>query len=106
MNGTEPYEPDDSAVLEHWLRSNRVSSRLGAVGNIVHMASMSHPRLVADRRYRVYISVPQPASAIAWMCLMPGFVGSGYFAERNSALGFQWSTFAQPSFSLRVTALR
>jgi hypothetical protein len=40
------------------------------------------------------------------MSVVPGFAGSSWFAERNSALGFQWATFAQPGFSLRVTALR
>ena len=103
---TEAYEPNDQAIIEHWRLSGVVPASLGATGNVVHIDSAMHPKLLAGNRYWVYISVPESDSAIGWLSHGLEYGGPGWFAERNSAIGFQWATFAQPGFSMRVTALR
>ncbi len=103
--GTEPYEPDGKAVLERWTLRNVVPSTLEWTGNVVHISSAKHPVLRAGVRYWVYVGVPGPASAIAWISRSLDYQGPGWFGERNSAIGFKWSTFAQTCFALRVTAL-
>lgn len=98
------FEPDETAVVEHWLIVNQVPSV--DRGGIVHVASVLHPKLLAGTRYWVYISVPQPASGIAWYS---GSLQSGeqvWIAERNTETGFVWSVADTiGGFGLRVTVL-
>jgi len=102
----EPYEPDEGSVLESWRLTNRVTSRLAASGNVLRLDSALHPKLLAGKRYWVYISVPGDASAIAWLSSGVDYTGLGWFSERNSAIGFEWRTAAIPGFALRVRGLR
>jgi hypothetical protein len=101
------FEPNVNAVVERWTLRNAVPNILDTTGNVVHIRSAKHPLLRAGVRYWVYISVPGPASAIAWISRSTDYEASGgvgWFAERNSAIGFRWSAFAQPGFAMRVTA--
>ncbi|MEO5837893.1 MAG: hypothetical protein ABIQ73_01375 [Acidimicrobiales bacterium] len=103
-NGTEPYEPDDTAVVERWRLTN-IPTQLAATGNVVHVESAVHPRITANTRNWVYISVPQDDSAVAWMSSQLGYDGPGWRAERNSVIGFEWKVFANAGPALRITAL-
>ena len=65
------------AVVEYWRLTNVVTPMLGVTGNVVRIPSTAHPKLLTGKRYWVYISVPQPASAIAWLSYGLDYAGPG-----------------------------